>query len=131
MTKYERTTLPQVRPADKMCGTTPGLRSGPFVYISGVVGRGPDGTLVEGGAGPQARQALSNILAALDKLGAAAHDVVRTRVYLVSMDDVADVAHEHKRVFGEHLPSCGAFLHVAGLYGDARVEIECDAVVLE
>ncbi|MGV9823714.1 RidA family protein [Nocardia xishanensis] len=125
-----RITLPQVRAADHICGTTPGLRIGPFVYVSGVVGSLDDGTLVAEDAGTQAQQALVNVAAVLGQLGATAADVVRTRVYLTSMDDVAAVAAEHKAVFGEHLPSCGAFVQVAGLYHGARVEIECDAVVL-
>ncbi|MEV0079964.1 Rid family hydrolase [Nocardia neocaledoniensis] len=125
-----RITLPQVRAADRMCGTTPGLRVGPFVYVSGVVGTLDDGSLVAEDAGTQARQALANAIAVVNQLGGSAADVVRTRVYLASMDDVAAVASAHQAVFGDHLPSCGAFVQVAGLYRGARVEIECDAVVI-
>ncbi|MEN0134889.1 MAG: RidA family protein [Rhodococcus sp. (in: high G+C Gram-positive bacteria)] len=125
---FERSEIPLITAVDKMGGWAPGLRRGPFVYISGVVGS-LDGTIVEGGAGPQARQALNNLLGRLEKLGATAQDVVRTRVYVASMDDTAAVAAEHLRVFGEYPPSCGAVVEVAGLYGGALIEIECDALI--
>lgn len=128
MTRYERHEIPLVTAVDKMGGWAPGLRRGPFVYISGVTGN-EAGVLVEGGAGPQTRQAISNLVARLQKLGASTRDVVRTRVYVVSMDDTEAVAAEHLRAFGEYPPSCGGVVQVAGLYGGALVEIECDALV--
>lgn len=129
MTTYERSEIPLTTAVDKMGGWAPGLRRGPFVYISGVVGSHADGTLAEGGAGPQTRQALANLVTRLERLGASAQDVVRTRVYVASMEDTTAVAAEHLRVFGARPPSCGAVVQVAGLYGGALVEIECDALV--
>ena len=119
---------PQARLAQRMAGFSPSLRCGPFVFVSGTVGRGVGGEIVDGGAGSQADQALANIAIELDHFGLTLANVIRTRVYLVDWSDLDAIAAAHVGAFQEMPPACGGFIMVAGLYGDARVEIECEAI---
>ncbi|SMX36837.1 aldo/keto reductase [Maliponia aquimaris] len=79
-------------------------------------------------AGAQATYVLDKILAALAALGAAAEDVVRTRIYLTDPEDVLAVSQAHGRVFGAVKPA-NTLVVVAGLIGGYRVEIEAEAIL--
>ena len=82
-----------------------------------------------GDPGAQAVQALANIAAALEKVGATLADVVRTRMYATDIYALEDVARAHGEAFGEHRPVT-TMVQVAALI-DPRmlVEIEAEAVV--
>ncbi len=63
------------------------MRAGDFVYVSGQVPVGPDGSVVAGGIEPQTRQVLENVKAALALAGATMDDVVKTTVWLEDARD--------------------------------------------
>src|SRR5438128_257343 len=66
------------------------VRSGDFLFLSGVLGTKPDSMdLVDGGAGPQTQQALENIRRVLRACGADLVDVVKCTVFLSDMADFA------------------------------------------
>jgi enamine deaminase RidA (YjgF/YER057c/UK114 family) len=72
---------------------------------------------------------LNKINAALEQVGASLQDVVRTRVYVVRLDDWRDVARAHGEVFGTIRPA-NTLVQVAGLVDDGPlVEIEADALI--
>ncbi|MEU5878435.1 RidA family protein [Spirillospora sp. NPDC047279] len=90
-------------------------------------------TVAAGDFAGQARQVMSNLVAALESANATLRDVVKTTVYVASSrreDLVAawDVVREH---MGEHdAPS--TLLGVAALgYDDQLVEVEAVAVIIE
>jgi len=66
---------------------------------------------------------------ALEQVGASLQDVVRTRAYVVRLDDWREVARAHGEVFGQIRPA-NTLVQVAGLVdGGPLVEIEADAVI--
>jgi enamine deaminase RidA (YjgF/YER057c/UK114 family) len=81
----------------------------------------------EGDAYAQAAFILQKIERALREAGAGLRDVVRTRMYLVSLDDEKAVGRAHAEVFGEIRPAA-TMIQIAGLVDKRlRVEIEVEA----
>ncbi len=105
---------------------TPLVRAGTTLYLSGQVGLS-DGALVEG-LDAQVRQCIANIAALLEPEGASLTDVVKTTVFLASIDDYADMNAAYTDSFGDHRPARSAFA-VDALPLGALVEIESIAVV--
>lgn len=100
---------------------------GGLVYCSGQVALDPaSGELRPGGVEEQARQALANLRAVLVAAGSAPGRVLKTTIYLASMDDFARVNEVYAGFFGEHRPA-RATVEVARLPKDALVEIDCVA----
>lgn len=115
-------------PFEDTIGFSRAVRVGDVVSVSGTAPVWPDGQ-VDPDPAVQARRCWEIVLAALDELGAAAEDVVRTRQYVVGADVAEAVGSAHGEVFGNVLPA-STMVVVAGLL-DPRwvVEVEADAVV--
>jgi 2-iminobutanoate/2-iminopropanoate deaminase len=100
-----------------------------MVFCSGQIPLDPaTGALVEGDIAVQTRQVLDNLGAVLAAGGARFSDVVRTTIFLASMDDFGAV----NAVYGERFPNdppARATIQAARLPKDARVEIDAIAVV--
>ena len=75
----------------------------------------------------QTRQSLTNIGAILDAAGYAVADVVKTTVFIRSMDDFARVNAVYSAFFGDHKPARSC-VEVSRLPKDGLVEIEVVAV---
>jgi enamine deaminase RidA (YjgF/YER057c/UK114 family) len=102
---------------------------GSNVYVSGTAPVMPNGAAPPPDAYGQAKRCLDIIVRALAEAGAQPKDVVRTRVYLVRVEDYDDVYRAHSEVFGDVRPANTGVV-IAGLL-DPRwlVEIEADAVL--
>ena len=106
-----------------------GVRSGDLIFLSGAIGALPGvepPTLVEGGIGPEARQAMDNLGAVLEAAEAGWDDVVKCTVFLADMADFAAFNEVYAGYFTGDPPARSA-LAAAGLAFDARVEVECIA----
>jgi enamine deaminase RidA (YjgF/YER057c/UK114 family) len=117
-------------PWEKVAGFSRAVRIGDQVFVSGTTAHDEHGQL-HGGDDPYAQAAyiLSKISAALAQAGASLEDVVRTRAYVVRLDDWREVARAHGEVFGQIRPA-NTLIQVAGLVeGGPLVEIEADAII--
>ncbi len=100
------------------------VKVGDLVFLSGQLPLVPETMLlIEGGIKPQVQQALANIAAVLEELGAAKAAVVKTTVFLQNMTDFPDFNEVYADFFGEHKPARST-VEVARLPKDALVEIE-------
>lgn len=114
---------------EPLIGYSRAVRVGPFVYVSGCTSATPDGLVGKGDPYAQAVQTLKTVIIALEKSGAKAEHVVRTRIYLTRMEDWEAVGKAHGEIFGSIRPAT-AMVQVSKLIDpEMLVEIEADAVV--
>ena len=98
-----------------------------FVYTSGQLPIDPaTGQFPEGGVKEQTRQSLLNAQAILREAGLEMKNVVKTLVFLASMDDFAAMNEVYSSFFCEPFPARSA-VAVKTLPKGALVEIECIA----
>ncbi len=101
---------------------SPSQRAGDWLVCSGQVGH-VDGALVSDDTAGQTGQALENLRALLESEGARMDQVVKTTVFLVTMDDYATMNEVYVDAFGDHRPARSA-VAVHQLPIGARVEVE-------
>ncbi|MEU4842468.1 RidA family protein [Nocardia testacea] len=75
----------------------------------------------------QTAMVLTNLETVLRHYGATLDDVLRTTVYLDSLDDYAAMNSSYRAAFGEHRPARATF-EVSALLGGLAVEIDAVAV---
>ncbi|GAA1825125.1 RidA family protein [Agromyces salentinus] len=80
------------------------LVSGPHstLYVGGQNGRNPDGSVVEGGLGPQTVRALENVLTVLAEAGADQTNVVSMTITLAGGADANEGFAASAEVWGRH-----------------------------
>ena len=99
------------------------------LYLSGQIGNVPGQMkLVEGGIEEETRQTLENIKSTLQRYGADMDDVVKCTIFLADMAEWPRMNEVYKTFFNAHYPARSAVAG-SGLALDARVEIECIAVL--
>ena len=104
---------------------TPAIKVGNLVFASGQVGIPPGTTtLVEGGIGPQTRQALENLDRVFQAAGTSLARAVKCTVFLADIADFAAM-NDMYRTFFTGDPPARSTVAVSGLAVGARVEIEC------
>lgn len=105
------------------------VRAGDLLFLSGMLGNKP-GTaeLAPGGIQPETRQTLENIRAAVLRHGGSMDRVVKCTVFLADIAEWAAMNEIYQQFFPQNPPARSA-LGVSGLALDARVEIECVAVI--
>jgi 2-iminobutanoate/2-iminopropanoate deaminase len=106
------------------------VRAGDLVFCSGQIALDPEsGQMVGGGdVAAETRQVVANLGAVLAAAGASFADVVKTTIFLADMNDFQTV----NQIYGEAMttpPPARATVEVSRLPRDARVEIDCIAVV--
>ena len=98
------------------------------LYVSGNIGNVP-GTLelAEGGIQGETRQTLENMKRVIEQFGSSMDRVVKCTVFLADIAEWGAMNEVYKTFFPN--PPARSALGVSGLALDARVEIECIAVV--
>jgi 2-iminobutanoate/2-iminopropanoate deaminase len=105
------------------------VRVGSMLYLAGVLGLDQDGKLVPGGIRPETDQALRNLRHVVEHNGSALDRVVRCTVMLADIRDREAMNEVYAKYFApQHFPARAAF-GTSGLYGGARVEFQCLAVM--
>jgi 2-iminobutanoate/2-iminopropanoate deaminase len=102
---------------------------GKVIFTAGQIAINPkSGELTNCGIVEQTKQVLENVKAILAASGAGMEDVVKTTVFLQSMDDFTLMNETYARYFGAN-PPARSTVEVARLPRGAKLEIEAVAVI--
>src|SRR5262245_26977057 len=83
-----------------------GIRTeGMFIFFSGQIPLTPSGELVQGDIKAQTHQVISNIRGLLEAAGLTPQNVVKTSVFLSSMDLFTDMNEVYGKFFGDNPPA--------------------------
>ena len=117
---------------EPIVGYSRAVRVGPWIVVAGTAAVDERGHVVSpGDAYAQAIWILRKIEATLKDAGAKLNHVVRTRIFVTSIDDWEAVGRAHAEFFRDIRPAT-TLLQVARLIDpDMVVEIEADAIVPE
>jgi 2-iminobutanoate/2-iminopropanoate deaminase len=100
------------------------VQAGDFVFVSGQVAIDPaTGKRAPDDVAAQAKQIMENVKAILGDVGLTLHDIVKTTIFLVDMNDFPTV----NKVYGGYFdnePPARSTVAVAALPGGFLVEIE-------
>jgi len=123
-------TVPAERVWEANWGYSRAIRVGSLIEVSGTSAMTPAGTVFGvGDAYGQTRYVLEAIGQALTKLGASLDDVIRTRVFLVNIDDWPEVGRAHAESFSQRKPTSSCIGGAALMTPELLVEIEATALV--
>jgi enamine deaminase RidA (YjgF/YER057c/UK114 family) len=123
MAKIERITLPGIRePVSHFCHVT---RAGPIVWVSGLVGQAPDGSIPDTTVA-QFDIAMDVMAKCLQAAGAGPEHVVKVLVFMTDIRERPLINPRRIAFFGEHRPA-STLVEVKSLV-DPRMKVEIEAM---
>ncbi|MGH3030272.1 MAG: RidA family protein [Gaiellaceae bacterium] len=125
----ERLLVSSGSPYESVVGYSRAVRVGDRVFVAGCAPIMPDGAEPPADAYGQAKRCLEIIAAALAEAGSSLGDVVRTRVYLVRVEDFEAVGRAHGEAFSEIRPVNTTVVIAALVDPRWLLEIEAEAIV--
>ncbi len=99
-----------------------------MVFTSGQIALNPQGEIVCEDVAGQTKQVLTNLKAVLEEAGSSLDKVIKTTIFLSSMDDFAIVNEVYASFFDTHKPARST-VAVKTLPLNVKVEIDCIALV--
>ena len=122
----ERITLPGIMaPVSHYCHV---VRSGPHVWVSGIVGMDEHGTVPDTTV-DQFDLAMTVMDQCLRAAGAGPQHVVKVQVFMTDISERASINPRRVAYFGEHRPA-STLVEVSALVDPRlKVEIECQALI--
>jgi len=112
-------------PWEAVVGYSRAVKAGGFVFVTGCTSIRDGEVVHEGDHYAQAKQALANVVWALEQCGATAADVVRTRIFVTDIARWEEYGRAHGEVFGGVLPAT-SMVEVSALI-DPRMLVEVEA----
>ena len=106
------------------------VQVGQMLYLSGDIGIGATGKIVEGGIKAETKQAMENIGANLARHHSSFDQVVQCTVALADIAEWPAFNEVYKGYFSKHFPARMAYA-ASGLALGARVEVQCNATVAQ
>lgn len=96
--------------------------AGDFLFVSGMVGFEPDGSIVRGGVAAETDRIMEDLTGILKQSGASLADVVKTNVYLTDANDFSAFNEAYARYFPTEPPARIGV--VVALTIEAKVELD-------
>jgi enamine deaminase RidA (YjgF/YER057c/UK114 family) len=109
-------------------GYSRAVQAGPLIEVAGISAVGADGAMIgDGDVALQFEACLTTLEQVLADLGAGVEDVVRTRIYLRTVEDWERCAPMHYERFGDTRPASSWFGDTRFVDDAMLVEIEATA----
>jgi enamine deaminase RidA (YjgF/YER057c/UK114 family) len=114
---------------EPIVGYSRAAAAGDYIFVSGCTSVAGAEFVHPGDAYAQTVQAIANVAAALEELGAGLADVVRTRMFVTDISRWQEYGRAHGEAFADVLPAT-SMVQVSGLI-DARMLVEVEAVAYQ
>ena len=105
------------------------VKKGNNVFVTGTVAVDENGNVIGSDVYEQTKFILLKIKEYLEKAGASMEDVVRTRMFVMNIDDWEQIGKAHSEFFKDIKPAT-TMVEVSRLIGkDLLIEIEADVII--
>jgi enamine deaminase RidA (YjgF/YER057c/UK114 family) len=118
-------------PYEEAVGYSRVVRAGQHVWVAGCTSVNEHGVVEGVTPGEQMAIALRVVVASLERVGASARDVVRTRMFTTDISRSDEIGRAHGAVFGDVRPVTAMYEVSAFIDPRMLVEVEADAFIVE